>query len=89
MIDERAACLEPVDQISEYTFSDGLGMYREVRDSKTSFFIGFLPKGVSVISYECTVDRPGTYTAGVASAQSQYAPQQVAHSAAPLLIVTE
>lgn len=89
VIDERAACLEPSDQISEYTFSDGLGMYREVRDSRTSFFIGFLPKGVSVISYDCTVDRPGTYTSGVASAQSQYAPQQVAHSAAPLLVVTE
>ncbi len=89
VIDERAACLEPVDQLSGYTFSDGLGMYREVRDSRTSLFIGFLPKGVSVISYDCTVDRPGTYTMGEATAQSQYAPQQTAHSAAGLLTVTE
>lgn len=89
VIDERAACLEPDDQISGYTFTDGLGMYREVRDSRTSFFIGFLPKGVNVISYDCTVDRPGTYTSGMASAQSQYAPQQTAHSAAPLLTITE
>ncbi|MDE5881816.1 MAG: hypothetical protein K2H60_08810 [Muribaculaceae bacterium] len=81
VIDERSACLEPVDQISSYSVADGLGAYREVRDTKTSFFIGYLPKGVNVISYDCYVDRDGTYALGIASAQSQYSPLQAAHSA--------
>lgn len=81
VIDERSACLEPKDQISSYNVADGLAVYCEVRDTKTSFFIGYLPKGVNVISYDCYVDRDGTYALGIASAQSQYSPLQAAHSA--------
>ena len=87
VIDERSACLEPADQISGYRFADGLGLYREVRDTKTSFFIGYLPKGVNVISYDCYVDREGEYALGIASAQSQYSPLQSAHSAGATLKV--
>ncbi len=87
LIDERAACLEPDDQLSGYTVKDGLGMYREVRDTKTSFFIDFLPKGVNVISYDCHVTREGVYALGIASAQSQYSPLQSAHSAGEVLSV--
>ena len=51
LIDERAACPELSDQLSGYAREgDGLGVYREVRYTRTSFFIGFLPKGVNVIS---------------------------------------
>lgn len=88
LIDERAACLEPDEQLSGYAFKDGLGVYREVRDSKTSFFIGFLPKGVNVISYDCHVDREGKYALGIASAQSQYSPSQTAHSAGSVITVS-
>jgi len=87
LIDERAACLEPDEQLSRYTVNDGLWLYREVRDSKTSFFIGFLPKGVNVISYDCHVDREGEYALGIASVQSQYSPAQVAHSSGGMIIV--
>ncbi len=89
LIDERAACLEPIDQLSGYTVSDGRGMYREVRDNKTSFFIDFLPKGVNVITYDCYVDREGTYSIGIASAQSQYSPLQAAHSAGGVISVVQ
>lgn len=86
LIDERSACLEPEEQLSGYTYKDGLGMYREVRDSKTGFFIGFLPKGVNVISYDCRVDREGEYSIGIASAQSQYSPLQSAHSSGAVVV---
>lgn len=79
--DPRAACLEPADQISGYTGSDGTWFYREVRDSSTNLFIPYLSKDTHVISYECFVDREGDYTLGVAQAQSQYAPEITAHSA--------
>ncbi len=89
LIDERAACLEPSDQLSGYVVKDGLGVYREVRDTRTSFFIGFLPKGVNVISYDCYADRSGVYALGVASVQSQYSPLQSAHSAGKSFTVAE
>lgn len=81
LIDSRSSCLEPTDQLSGYRMGDGLGFYREIRDTTTSFFIGFLPKGVNVISYDCYVDREGEYALGIASVQSQYSPLQAAHSA--------
>lgn len=87
LIDERAACLEPLDQLSSYNYTDGLGAYREIRDTKTSFFINYLPKGVNVISYDCYVDRDGVYALGIASAQSQYSPLQAAHSAGGVITV--
>lgn len=87
LIDERAACMEPDDQISGYEGKDGLWMYREVRDNKSSFFIGFLPKGVNVITYDCHIDREGDYAIGIASAQSQYSPLQSAHSSGAVIKV--
>lgn len=85
LIDERAACMEPDDQISGYEVKDGLWMYREVRDDKTSFFISFLPKGVNVITYDCHIDREGDYAIGITSAQSQYSPLQSAHSSGSMI----
>lgn len=85
--DPRAACLEPADQLSGYTGSDGVWYYREVRNAQTNLFIPYLSKGTHVINYECYVDRDGEYTLGVAQAQSQYAPVIVAHSAGSRLTV--
>ncbi len=87
--DSRAACLEPVDQLSEYTAVDGMWMYREVRDESTNLFIPFLSKGEHVISYDCYVTREGTYASGIVTAQSQYAPLMTAHSAGAVLTITE
>ena len=87
VIDNRSACLEPADQLSGYAASDGIWMYREVRNTQTNLFIPFLPKGTSVINYECFVDRAGEYTLGIAQAQSQYAPVISAHSAGVRLTV--
>ena len=78
--DERSACLEPIDQLSGYTRSDGLGFYREVRDASTNLFFGHLPKGRHVVTYECNVSQEGEYSCGIATAQSQYSPLTAAHS---------
>lgn len=86
--DPRAACLEPADQLSGYTQSDGVWMYREVRDESTNLFIPYLSKGTHVISYDCFADRNGDYSLGIATAQSQYAPEITAHSAGRLIKVS-
>ncbi len=83
--DERSACLEPIDQLSGYAYSDGVGFYREVRDASTNLFFGWLPKGEHVVSYECRVSQDGEFSCGIATAQSQYSPTTVAHSAGELL----
>lgn len=87
VMDARSACLEPAEQISGYSRSDGVWMYREVRDDSTNLFIPFLGKGTHVISYECYVDREGVYSLGIASAQSQYAPSIAAHSRGMEIVV--
>lgn len=83
--DERGACMEPVDQLSSYTCTDGVWTYRETRNSQTDFFIDFLPKGTHILTYDCYIDRAGDYTIGIATAQSLYAPLIVAHSAGVVL----
>lgn len=85
--DERAACMEPVDQLSGYTSTDRLWYYQETRDTATNLFIGFLPKGTYVVTYDCHIDREGEYALGIATAQSQYAPLITAHSAGKTVTV--
>lgn len=85
--DERPACFEPENQLSGYMAADGIFMYREVRNTNTTAFISYLPKGTHVITYDCFVDRQGCYASGVATAQSQYAPAISAHSSGMMLQV--
>ncbi|MDE6027200.1 MAG: hypothetical protein K2G23_03960 [Muribaculaceae bacterium] len=87
VMDIRSASLEPAEQISGYTSSDGTWFYKEVRNSSTNLFIPFLSKGIHVISYDCFVDREGEYSLGIAEAQSQYAPVITAHSAGEVIVV--
>lgn len=87
--DERAACLEPVDQLSGHLYSEGLAFYRENRTSETRIFINHLPKGTYILTYDMWVNNAGTYSSGIATIQSQYAPQFTAHSSGSTLDVTE
>lgn len=79
--DLRAAALEPVEQLPEPVWSEGLCFYRENRDSQTNFFIRRMPRGVYLLTYELFATQSGTFASGVAQAQSQYNPAIAAHSA--------
>ncbi|WP_407405269.1 alpha-2-macroglobulin family protein [Sodaliphilus sp.] len=85
VVDERASCFEPVDQLSGYRYADGTYYYLETKDSKTNAFYTSLMKGTHIISYDVYVTARGKFSAGVASAQCQYAPQIAAHSAGTTL----
>jgi len=87
--DERPAGLQPVEQLSGYTLSDGIYMYRENGKSATNFFIPYLPKGTHQISYDCYATLVGEYSCGIATVQSQYAPMVTAHSAGKIIRITE
>ncbi len=65
------------------------GYYYEPRNSQTNLFISHLGKGVHTLTYDCYVQQQGEFALGIATAQSQYAPLIVAHSAGRILTVTE
>ena len=81
IIDDRAACFEPVEQLPQPIFTEGIYFYRENRDAATNIFVDHLPKGTYIISYELNVNNIGSYSSGIAKIQSQYAPNITAHSA--------
>lgn len=87
LTDERPACLEPVEQLSAYTSTDGIYYYRETRNSSTNLYISFLPKGEHIIYYDCYVSEEGEFASGIATLQSQYAPLLTAHSAGAIVKV--
>ncbi|MCH5242429.1 MAG: hypothetical protein J1F67_08400 [Muribaculaceae bacterium] len=89
IVDSRSACLQPEDCISGMVNVDGMYAYRELGFDKTGFFFEHLPAGKYIISYDCYVDREGSYSLGIAAVQSLYSPGQSAHSAGTLLKITE
>ena len=89
IIDDRAAALEPIEQLPEPIYSEGLCFYRENRDASTNMFVTRMPKGTYLLTYELFANNAGTYASGIASLQSQYAPQLSAHSSGTILTVSE
>lgn len=87
--DARAAAFEPVEQLPAPVWSEGLCFYRENRDSQTNLFISRLPRGVYVLTYELFATQGGTFSSGVAQAQSQYNPTVAAHSAGSIVNVVD
>lgn len=85
--DERAACFEPSEQLPKPIFSEGISFYRENRDDATNIFVTNLPKGTYVISYDMVVNNSGNFSSGIATIQSQYAPQITAHSAGEKIVI--
>ena len=71
--DKRAACLEPVNQLSGYQW--GMGCYVSPRDNTTNFYFDRLSKGKHVVEMEYYVDRNGEYQAGSCSARCAYSPE--------------
>jgi uncharacterized protein YfaS (alpha-2-macroglobulin family) len=87
--DERAACFEPVDQLSGYRAEDRTWFYLETKDTQTNVFINSLDKGTHIIGYDVWVTNPGEFTSGIATIQCQYAPQLSAHSAGKTIMATQ
>ncbi len=81
IIDERPACFEPVEQLPGWMWSEGVGFYRENRDAQTNLHIVYMGPGTYLLTYEMNVNLAGDFTSGVATIQSQYAPELSAHSA--------
>ena len=68
--DKRAACLEPVNQLSGYQW--GMGCYVSPGDNTTNFYFDRLPKGKHIVEMEYYVDRKGDYQSGSCTAKCTY-----------------
>ena len=73
VVDKRAACLEPVTQLSGYQWS--MGCYVAPKDYTTNLYFGRLSKGRHVVEMEYYIDRKGEYQAGTCAAQCAYSPE--------------
>ena len=69
--DRRAACMEPVKQLSGYQH----GAYVSPKDFATNYYYGGLAKGKHVIETEYYIDRAGQYETGTCTVQCAYAPE--------------
>ncbi len=80
MKDMRGIGLEPAEVLSGYRYQGGLGYYQAIKDTGTNFFFDYLPKGTYVFEYPLRVVHKGSYTSGITTIQSMYAPEFTSHS---------
>ena len=69
--DRRAACMEPVGQLSGYHW----GYYCAPKDCQTNYYFDQLAKGKHVVETEYFIDREGDYQQGTCTVQCAYAPE--------------
>ncbi len=71
VLDRRAACMEPVTQLSGFRN----GAYCSPKDYSTNYYYDMLRKGKHVIETEYYIDRAGQYGTGTCTVQCAYAPE--------------
>ena len=85
VVDKRAACLEPVAQLSGYRY----GYYCTPKDYTTNYYFDMLSKGRHVIETEYYVDREGQYETGTCTAQCAYSPEFRGNTHSQTIIIKE
>ena len=81
--DKRAACLEPVRQLSGYHN----GCYQAPRDNSTYYYFDRMAKGTHIVETEYYVDREGVYQMGVCTVQCAYSPEYSARTGAMTITI--
>jgi hypothetical protein len=69
--DKRAACMEPVSQLSGYHW----GYYCAPKDCSTNYYFDNMSKGTHEIETAYYIDRSGKYETGTCTAQCAYSPE--------------
>ena len=81
--DSRAACLEPLSQLSGYRG----GAYQVEKDASTTLFFDRLTRGTHTYEIRSIVAHDGTYSSGVARLQCAYSAEFTGHSSSTVLHV--
>jgi hypothetical protein len=85
--DNRAANLEPVNQLSGCSWKEQVIYFRTVKDASTQYFFSHLPKGTYVFEDEYFVNASGEFSGGTASIQCLYAPEFIGTSKGERVVV--
>ena len=84
VLDRRAACMEPVRQLSGYRN----GAYCSPKDYSMNYYYDMMRKGTHVVETEYYIDREGTYETGTCTVQCAYSPEYRATTKSQKLTVT-
>lgn len=85
--DQRAAGLEPIEQLPGWVNAGKASFYREVNDTQTNLFANRLNPGIYTIEYDAVAAFSGSFTSGTATVQSQYQPSLTARSGASVVSI--
>ncbi|MBQ7419981.1 MAG: alpha-2-macroglobulin [Prevotella sp.] len=85
VFDRRAACMEPVRQLSGYYN----GAYWSPKDFSTNYYYYGISKGKHVLESEYYIDRAGTYETGTCTVQCAYSPEYRATAKSETLKINE
>ena len=66
-----------------------VGVYQEIRDNRTSFFIDKLPEGVWEIRYETRLETPGSYHVLPTRVEAMYVPELKGSGTENRIIISE
>jgi len=80
MRDLRASCFEPLNVLSSFKWSQGIGYYESTDDASSNFFISNLPKGKFTMEYTMRVTHKGNFSSGITNIQCMYAPEFSSYS---------
>jgi uncharacterized protein YfaS (alpha-2-macroglobulin family) len=78
--DSRASAFEPTNILSQYRWQNSLGYYESTKDNATYFFIDRLKRGTYIFEYTLFVTHRGSFSNGIATIESMYAPEFKSHS---------
>lgn len=81
--DKRAACMEPLRQLSGYAG----GYYCTPKDNVTNYYFDRFSKGMHVIETEYYVDREGTYETGTCIVQCAYSPEYSGRAVSKVIVI--
>lgn len=87
--DYRAAGLEPVEQLSGYTYLNGFSAFKQVKDASVTYSIDRVERGVHVFGYELYAGRKGNFSNGYVMIQSVFNPEMVAYGKGSRLQIKE
>lgn len=78
--DMRASGFEPTNVISEHKYQNNTSYYESTRDAATHFFFDTLRKGTYVLEYTVRANNAGSFSNGISTIESMYAPEFSGHT---------
>jgi uncharacterized protein YfaS (alpha-2-macroglobulin family) len=87
--DLRASGLEPLLTDSGHRYTGVALYYETTKDASKHYYFERLTKGVHLLEYDLVVNSSGSFSTGVATVESMYAPELNAHSNSGNLVIKE